>query len=401
MVLGGINGAGKSSILDALAILLSWYSARIRRENTPGRSLTEIDIQNEESYSTLQVRVRVNEKSISWRQVKTRPGRQKGNQSDYSELNSCVKTMQQRLEESQGNVSVPVLVYYPVNRSVVDIPLRIKTKHNFDDPLSAYDDDGGSLTSGSNFRVFFEWFREIEDLENEKKAEYFDMPEQPNPLTPIRQLEAVRTAITTFTGFQDLRIRRQPLRMELKKGNESLRVEQLSDGEKCLLAVVGDLARRLAIANPGKDPFSGSGIVLIDEVELHLHPQWQRMIIQNLQKTFRNCQFIVTTHSPQILSHVDGKNIFLLHKVDNEGITCKKPIDSYGISSDRILEDLMDVSARPDDIKQELENIFRLIDNNELARAESAITRIRSQIGEDPELVKANALIRRKRLIRK
>jgi predicted ATP-binding protein involved in virulence len=62
-----------------------------------------------------------------------------------------------------GEVNLPVFVYYPVNRAVLDIPLRIREKHRFD-LLSAYDE---SLTSGANFRTFFEWFREREDLENE------------------------------------------------------------------------------------------------------------------------------------------------------------------------------------------------------------------------------------------
>jgi predicted ATP-binding protein involved in virulence len=86
----------------------------------------------------------------------------------------------------------------------------------------------------------------------------------------------------------------------------------LSDGEKCLLAMVGDLARRLAIANPDyPDALQGEAIVLIDEIELHLHPSWQRNIIPALKRTFPKCQFIITTHSPQVLSYIQPKNIYL------------------------------------------------------------------------------------------
>lgn len=131
-------------------------------------------------------------------------------------------------------------------------------------------------------------------------------------------------------------------------------VNQLSDGEKCLLAMVGDLARRLAIANPGlSDQLQGKGVVLIDEIELHLHPKWQREIIPALTRTFPNCQFIVTTHSPQVVSHVKPQRIYILEKIDN-GIVAKRPSSSFGRDSNSILEDLMDVPERPQHIKDRL-----------------------------------------------
>ena len=75
-----------------------------------------------------------------------------------------------------------------------------------------------------------------------------------------------------------------------------------------------DLARRLAIANPwlGENALEGEGIILIDEIDLHLHPQWQRRVLPALTQTFPNCQFIVTTHSPQVLSEVPGESVFIL-----------------------------------------------------------------------------------------
>lgn len=89
---------------------------------------------------------------------------------------------------------------------------------------------------------------------------------------------------------------------ELYEMVTNLDVLQLSDGEKCTLALFGDIARRLAIANPSlDDPLQGDGVVLIDELELHMHTSWQRKVISMLKKTFPNIQFIITTHSPQIL----------------------------------------------------------------------------------------------------
>jgi predicted ATP-binding protein involved in virulence len=106
--------------------------------------------------------------------------------------------------------------------------------------------------------------------------------------------------------------------MTITKQGQELIINQLSDGEKCLLAMVGDLARRLAIANPSlPDPLQGSGVVLIDEIELHLHPKWQREIIPALTRTFPNCQFIVTTHSPQVISQVKPEGIYILERTDD------------------------------------------------------------------------------------
>jgi predicted ATP-binding protein involved in virulence len=124
----------------------------------------------------------------------------------------------------------------------------------------------------------------------------------------------------------------------IEKGGEKLKIDQLSDGEKMLLLVVSDLARRLSIANPGmEDSLQGNGVVLIDEVDLHLHPQWQREVIPALGKTFPNCQFITTTHSPQVLSNVEKENILILEDyriVENTPFT-------YGRDSNSILYDLM------------------------------------------------------------
>jgi hypothetical protein len=89
---------------------------------------------------------------------------------------------------------------------------------------------------------------------------------------------------------------------------EELRIEQLSDGYKVVIAMVADLAARMAEANPNMEkPLEGKGIVLIDEIDLHLHPKWQREIIKQLTRVFKNVQFIVSIHSPIIV--IGGSDI--------------------------------------------------------------------------------------------
>ncbi|MDM8525382.1 AAA family ATPase [Desulfococcaceae bacterium HSG8] len=111
-----------------------------------------------------------------------------------------------------------------------------------------------------------------------------------------------------------------------KKNNSEFSIEQLSDGEKCLIALIGDIARRLAIANPSlDDPLQGKAVILIDEIDLHLHPSWQRMILPGLLATFPKCQFVITTHSPQVLGETDARHIFLLHRNEQDQIVCSRP----------------------------------------------------------------------------
>ncbi len=98
--------------------------------------------------------------------------------------------------------------------------------------------------------------------------------------------------------------------MLIDKHGETLNVSQLSQGEKSLMTLVGDIARRLAMMNPSlASPLEGDGIVLIDEVDLHLHPKWQRSLLERLTTTFPGCQFVVTTHSPLVVS---GAPIFFV-----------------------------------------------------------------------------------------
>ena len=189
--------------------------------------------------------------------------------------------------------------------------------------------------------------------------------------------------------------------MLVDKNGETFNLEQLSDGEKNLIALVGDIARRLSIANPNSNkPLEGDGIILIDEVDLHLHPAWQRLIIPKLTELFPNCQFFITTHSPQVLSHVKPENIFLL-KNENNKLTYSEPTESYGKNSDRILEDILGVDARPKKEKEALRKIYELIQSNKIEYAKKYIEELESQIGEDSELVKARVLIKRKEIIGK
>jgi len=219
-----------------------------------------------------------------------------------------------------------------------------------------------------------------------------------------RELEIVTKTIEKFIPeYSNLRVTRIPTpHMLVEKNGETIRLDQLSDGEKNMIAMIGDIARRLSMANPRmKNPLEGDGIVLIDEIDLHLHPLWQRVIVSKLTEVFPSCQFIISTHSPQILSHVRAEHIFILQpKKDDIFVT--KPIESYGRSTDRQLEDILGVASRPEDIKEELHDLYVLIQKQELKKAKELISKLENQIeGREPELVKAEVLIKRKEILGK
>jgi len=426
----GINGVGKSSILDCLAILLSQLIGRIAQHEDMSfieasisagqinigevhgstvqlnlgyanqqisfaerdikiRDFSGNDITNERKNTHNIITTVLNSREVTWSLTKVRKERSADTSSDLVELEGIVDDLTNQLEANPEK-NLPLAVYYPVNRAVLNVSLEITNEHSFEQ-IDAYDQALAGVQI--SFARFFQWFRALEDLENEERRD--------NPNYRNHQLEAVRQAIySLLIGFSNLRVRRSPLRMTVIKRGQELIINQLSDGEKCLLAMVGDLARRLAIANPGlPDPLQGSGVVLIDEIELHLHPKWQREIIPALTRTFRNCQFIVTTHSPQVISQVKPEGIYILEST-SDGIIARRPESSFGRDSNRILEDLMDTPARPQEIKESLLDLFRLIDQGNLDGARQLRQHLAEQIGSDePEFVKADVLIRRKEIL--
>lgn len=397
-LLVGINGSGKSTVLDCVGTLLSRFIEKLRVTGGAGRHLDEDDITIGAPAMKLELTATYQHHAqIAWTIGKARSGQKIDGLTDLKALDALVDSLHADLR-TNPNTSIPLVAHYPVNRAVLQIPERIRTKHKFEH-LNAFDD----ALSGArdSFKLFFEWFRLREDIENEGFRKLHEAP-LPGFEWEDRQLSAVREAIPEFLdGFSSMRIRRAPgpMRMMVKKGDVELAVDQLSDGEKCLLALVGDLARRLAIANPGlSKPLTGAGVIMIDEIDLHLHPSWQRKVIPALLKTFPGCQFILTTHSPQIIAHTHAGSIRTLRREGNT-VVWSQPEASFGMDSNRVLSEIMDTDERPHDIKVRLEQIFALIGQGDLDGARRSVAELQSEVGMSPELVKAETLINRKKVL--
>lgn len=385
-VLAGVNGVGKSAVLDGLANLLeSWVYALDPGTNIGSADIEDIRIGAE--HASLGIHVEVEGKDFEWDEVKSR--HQKTRKAKSKRTLPFFPLIGTAISE---DVRLPLVVHYDSKRAALEVPLRLRaqpSKGIFGDAFES------RSKGGVDFRSFFSWFRDREDLENETRVD--------TPTFVDAPLDAVRRAIERFTSFDRLRVRRQaPMRMTLQKLGTVLSVNQLSDGERNLLALVGDIARRLSLLNLKGNVdaiLAGEGVVLIDEIELHLHPKWQREVISKLETTFPNCQFILTTHSPQVLSHVHEENIWIL-RLNGEGtVEAARPQASYGLDSNRILEDIMDVPKRPQEAKDQIELLFRLLSVKDRSRAENEMASISARYGDLPELAQARALLRRQDLI--
>ena len=206
-------------------------------------------------------------------------------------------------------------------------------------------------------------------------------------------LEAFRAAVSRFLPeHTGLRIDSDaPLNLLIDRNDIPLRVAQLSDGERGVLAMVLDLTRRLAQANPEmRDPAAeAEAVVLIDEIELHLHPAWQRRIGRNLTKTFPKCQFIATTHSPQVIGEVQHDCIHII--ADGEVYS---PDHSFGVDSSRILEEIMEADPRTEQVQSLLSEISRTIGEERYGEARAQWPTLSRWLGEDdPEVTRIRTLL--------
>lgn len=373
----GINGAGKSSLLDAISNVMSWFVARMQSNTGRGKDIPVNDI-SIHTNNGCTVSIQLN--GWDWCTLYRSREMVKTGKSDLSVLNQMVKDFRMR---EDPNASVPVFVHYGVGRSVADIPLRIKKSERNGGTADAYTN---ALVSRASFRDFFAWFREQEDLENEhirEDATYRD-----------RGMEAIREAMKkVFPEFGDMRVRRSPRSIQIRKGNDVLRLEQLSDGEKCYIALVCDLTRRLTIANPGGgSPLTGEGIVLIDEIDLHLHPEWQRDVVSKLVSTFPNCQFFMTTHSPIVASDVEGKVFAMTGGQAEERYT-------YGKDSEQILASTFNVlNARNKQVQALIDDTYAVIHSGNEGLAKEMLQALSEKIGaDDPVIARLNVeMVRQK-----
>lgn len=361
------NGAGKTAILDAIAIGLGRFLTKLPNLSGSGATDTDLRITNNEQCAPYMAMsweaITRDGQPIVWGGLRRRDGRVntlklKKRLSDEGAFHFLsglkeIQTLALSLldaEEEKKPYFVPVFAYYGTNRTIRE---EVQRRRNFRKNFSRLHALEGALDPDSRFRSAFEWFNAAEDEERRERDARRDF-DYCHP-----ELEAVRTAIVRLLGddFSNPRTEIRPLRFVIDRkmpddSTRTLRVSQLSDGFRVMLGLTMDLARRMAQANGGHEgsfnPLDEPAIALIDEVDLHLHPSWQQRVLSDLQKTFRRTQFIVTTHSPQVLSTVKRKNIRTLQQDDLGNTLIYQPgHEVIGIDSGAALDNIMRVNPIP------------------------------------------------------
>ena len=272
--------------------------------------------------------------------------------------------------------SAPLMIHYSTARSIMNEQAERKSAAG----TSQLAYVNALQSNALSLRQFADWMRAQIELASER-------------LASRHLVDGISTALERFLpGYSNLRPSAESAsRVEIDINGTTLDVRQLSDGERSVLALILDIAKRLAQANPRlDDPLtSAHAVILIDEIDLHLHPQWQRKIVGNLEKTFPSCQFLATTHSPQIVGEVPHEKIQMIK--DGQ---IYSPSRSFGIDSSRVLEEVMETDSRNPTVEKEIGRIARLISDRKTDEAKAAIKMLSDEIGEgDPEITRARTLL--------
>ncbi len=383
----GENGAGKTTLLDACCVLLSHAHAVLKfTTRKPSRNFDKEHIQIGASVLTAQMQFEwagmlmdydINLPREDYTAAPGKEGlpREQGlSTARVSELSFPPEKSPREITAARKAAPPPLAIFYSPRRALTDMESsRGKAAKGgvaaaFADTLESRELKLGALA---------EWWRVKETLARET-----------GNAAHLNPIHAMQEALGRFMpGFKDLRLVTEPkLHFVIKKGETEIDVRLLSDGERGVLALVLETTRRLAQANPDlTDPAKdAAAVILIDEIDLHLHPKWQRQIVEQLETTFPRCQFIATTHSPQILSSVAPEKIWLMEPGKNP----YNPDQSRGMDSNWILRHVMGAEERPLEVAEALARISDAIQGERYEDAKHQIDVIRRDYGDFPEIVR-------------
>ena len=405
-VLAGINGIGKSSILYAICVVLSRALPTFTPSKSKPRYFEDIDIYLGKDSLDVAIQLSVSDQQLDVGIQRIRDDKDENDRfillrhsNEQPRQIDLQKALQSRtltgnleageqetrtiLANLKNSASQPIAVYFSPKRQ---LPGR---------PRSLIDRQSSEISQAYSYalqdrevelREFLNWFRVQERLDKSQKV-----------------LDSLRDVVSEFIPeFTNLQLQETPkLAFVVQKNGKPFEMHQLSDGERSLLALVFDLTRRLAIANPkSSNPIAkGSAIVMIDEIELHLHPTWQRQVLRRLTSTFKNCQFIITTHSPQVIGQVRAEKLRLIYR-DNEDKVCAiTPHQALGMDSSWILQNIMGSSARDYETEQKLSELFDALNEDKYQQARKLIAELKEDVGDFSDLQEAEALLDRLQLL--
>lgn len=436
-VLIGDNGSGKTTVLEAITKNLSWLLGNILKEDRTSRPIVDHDVNIASSHKIAESHLHLSlGESHEYRTtlVKNLEENEASKDSELAEIRSLGDMY--RVINARKEINRPLLLFYSVERTNESVQNEYSEKSigKINTRFSAYQN---ALTGKASIADFIGWFLPIANLaeSEERSRKLIEQKEELDTLQNLyentnnssgramierlikqkatslnaltdglregdqftSQLKFIKAAISTLLpGFSDIYLDRSTgnVAVYVVIDGEKLHINQLSEGQRIILGLGADIARRLTMLNPVIDvlddasPLNGQGIVLIDEIELHLHPKWQQNILLNLSKTFKNIQFIVTSHSPQVLSTVDKSNIRIL---DDNGAAVPD-FQTQGVMSSDILERIMGTFSIPQmPVTEKLNELGGLIQEGcyETNKATALFKELQQHFGDShPEIKK-------------
>lgn len=389
-VLVGNNGSGKSTIIEAASIAVGTLTYamdgltnyNINRNDAHYKYFyvgENVDVQPQypvEIYAEGEIA----EQSVKWsRSVKSANGR--CTVSNAKELISVAKEYQRKFRSGDTELILPIISYYGTGR----LWHQYRDKKNFHaektNRTNGYVD---CMDGAANDKLMKQWFQKmtIKSLQNKKQNGEF-----------LAVCKAVSKCFSLITGSDDVHLEYNldTTEIDIYYRNDSFEkvvmpLSKLSDGYRCTISLITDIAYRMAVLNPqlGEDVLTETdGIVLIDEVDLHLHPSWQSRVLSDLCTIFPKVQFIVTTHSPSVLANVRKEHICILE--NGKANHCTN--NTYGRKADAILQEIMTAEIRPKEIGDLIDLVNKAVDKHDIASAKKQLSKLKDILGENDEAV--------------
>lgn len=378
VLLGG-NMAGKTAVLDAAAIGLSIMIGdrspfEIEAEDVHRVVVTSGGIPELQQRSPVHVEIELDEPlfPLNLRRFEA------SNEGAAPSPITVYEFIQWPIERE-----LPVLARYGVRRhwdnaQSPDFPKGIGTR---------YDGYTSCFQAGASYTMLAGWMRKQTLVQLQRGGGYIQ-PQLAAIEAAVRSCLSRTRAISRF-WFD---VQYDELRLTLEEGGIQS-FAMLSEGYRNMIAMVADIARRAAVLNPqfGTDAhLRTEGIVMVDELDLHLHPAWQRRIVDDLRRTFPKIQFIVTTHSPQIVASVARQQIRVL---DQNKLVAEQP-HVQGRDANEILEDVFGVPKRPEAVQSEIDALYREIEEENYAVARNLLAALQERLGpEDAAMIRAKWLL--------
>lgn len=399
-LLVGVNGAGKTSLLKAVVAAFASPlnglgksiifphaeegNARLVLAETHGR------VRYERCYPVrLEITGEIAGNARSWWLAQEGPGNQPTwEHTVFSALSAAAAGVVQGTSDA-----LPVVAFYSSERQWkmqgVSPEQAVRQQDSRLDGYASWHD------AALDTKGFESWVvaKSLERLELASGSGADDGAGVNDELTLVNQ--AVAKALPGANGVRfDIKQRRMVLDWTNKT---PVPFDALSDGQRALAALVADIARRMCLLNPqlGNDVLPRTpGIVVIDELDMHLHPAWQRQVAGLLKSVFPMVQFFAASHSPQIIGELQTEEIVLLRP---EGTS--HPQVSYGLDSSQVLEEIMGAPARSPEVEQALSTLFATLERNELDAARAQLEALKELAPGIAELGGAQALLKRKEVL--